>query len=299
MYTLNAFEPLSPRRVVEEMSFQQQSPTKDKSWKPLAPAPAAPPPPPPPGDSDVESVRSVNLDEDQDTNKYSSYQNSRAAPVPTITNYGVSPAVSPPVEKINPGMRGDPNLCPNTGQTNDDYGGIGSLREVASRLRWMTIASTVLAIIWEGFAFPTRLLVHAWVYPAKVVLGAYLAAFCLLLLGVELNAPLRDNFGVLYYPLGRAALLFLMSGMCFGILAAWWEVLLGLAFFACASGYVFAYIKYPEYRHWQDYNDNEVWKEVKSVMNNGSIAWARPSASDLASGWNAAQQESQSLLHNV
>jgi hypothetical protein len=200
-------------------------------------------------------------------------------------------------------MRGDPTLRPNTGQTNDRIGGIGSLREVANLLRWMTIATTLTAILWEGFAFPTRLLVHAWIYPAKVVLGAYLAFFCVLLLAVELNAPLHDQFGVLYHPLGRGALLFLMSGMCFGILAAWWEVLLGLAFLMCGSGYIYAYIQYPEYRRWQDYNDNQVWAQVRSVVTkrtSGMASWARTSddTSDLAN-WNAVQQETQSLLHNV
>lgn len=300
MPSSNAFQPISPRQVVEQMSFQNVSRQKTRDG-PLAPPPAAPPPPPPLSDSDAESVRSSHLNDDQDASQYSSYQNSRAAQMPTITHYGDSPSTPRPVERINSGMRGDPNLRPNTGQTNDDYGGIGSLREVASILRWMTVSSTILAIVWEGFAFPTRLLIHAWVYPAKVVLGAYLAAFCLLLLGVELNAPLRDNFGVLYHPLGRGALLFLMSGMCFGILAAWWEILLGLAFLICSFGYVYAYIKYPEYRRWQDYNDNEIWQEVKSVINKrGGVAWARPSSeSDLAAGWNTARQETQSLLHNV
>jgi hypothetical protein len=198
-------------------------------------------------------------------------------------------------------MRGDPSLRPNTGQTNDRIGGIGSLREVADLLRWMTIATTLTAIVWEGFAVPTRLLVNAWTDPAKVVLGGYLAVFCLLLLGVELNAPLRDNFGVLYHPLGRSGLLFLMSGMCLGILVACWEVLLGLAFFMCGSGYLYAYYQYPKYRRWQDYNDNQVWAQVRSVMakRTGNVSWARPSDDPDLENWNAVQQETQSLLHNV
>jgi hypothetical protein len=307
----------------------------------ISPAPAAPPPPPPPSESDADSVRSVTLDDDDhhnvrsnvykagdyDNRSYGSYQSSsssssrtkstaaiRPAPIPTITNYGVSPVVKS--NKVyadndndndnvpNPMMRGDPHLKPNTGETNDVFGGFGSLRELVSRLRWITIASTILAIIWEGFAFPSRLLVQAWIYPAKVVLGAYLGIFCLLLLGVELNAPLRHNFGILYHPLGRGALLFLMAGMCFGILAAWWEALLGMAFFACGVGYVYCYARYPEYRRWQDYNDNQVWKEVRSMVQrnttgttNAAISWAQPNDAD--SGWEAVQRETQSLLHQV
>lgn len=254
---------------------------------------------------------------------YSSYQNARAAPVPMITNYGVSPAQtfypqgtssygeSPSVSPSKMGFRGNVNLRPNTGQTNDEYGGIGSLREVTSRLRWMTIACTLAALIWEGFAFPSRVFLYSWDHAAKVVLGGYLAFFSFLLLGVELNAPLRDNFGVLYHPLGRGFLLFFMSGMSFGFHIDWWELVLCVAFFACSFGYIYAYIKYPEYRRWQDYNDNQVWADVRSAMRQTAATtadWADPlsqrTASHILSGaaplsWTETQRETQSLLHQV
>lgn len=269
--------------------------TETKPFLPFSPPPAAAPPPPPPSDSDDESVRTIYFDTEEHENKYSSYQNNSF-----ITNYGTSSSESEPLfGAMNSGMRGDPSLNPNTGQTNDEIGGIGSLREVASTLRWMTVTSTILCMIWEGFAFPNRLLIQAWIEPAKVVLGGYLGVFCLLLMGAELNAPLRDNFGILYHPLGRGGLLFLMSGMCFGVLAEWWEVLLGLAFLACSLGYIYAYIKYPEYRKWQDYNDNRVWQEVNYVIGRRSVDWARPTGSNASRAWYAAQQESRSLMHNV
>jgi hypothetical protein len=302
--------------------YQNGNGGNEQHFQPRSPAPAAAPPPPPPtSESDAGSVRSVTLDGDggdddsddpvlrannnntsADRSLYQpSYQTSgsRAAKVPMISNYGVSPVPNGREQSDRSMMRGDPSMQPNTGETNDEFGGIGSLREVTGTLRWMTITSTILAMIWEGFAFPTRLLVQAWIYPAKVVLGAYLGVFCLLLLGVELNAPLRDNFGVLYHPIGRGAMLMLMSGMCFGILAAWWEVLLGLAFMISGGGYWYAYIKYPEYRRWQDYNDNQIWKHIRESVNRRSIAWARPSSSDLSKSWDRAQHESQSLLHSV
>lgn len=249
----------------------------------------------------------------------SSYQkpSSRAAPMPSITNYGISPVVKSvkgttvagDITRIHPSMRGDPSLRPNTGHANDEYGGIGSLREVTTRLRYMTIASTIFSLIWEGFAFPTRLIYDIHTDPAKPVLGGYLAFFCLMLLGVELNIPrFRDNFGILYHPLGRGTLLLLMSVMCVGILALWWEILLGLIFLVCGVGYFYAYIKYPEYRRWQDYNeyhpDFEWWNTLQETMQRGgrdiiTASWARPSASDLSQGWHQSQSESQSLLHNV
>lgn len=247
-----------------------------------------------------------------------------------ITNYGDSPsqtfyprtadaddAASRMSNLRIPGsaFRGDAALRPNTGQTNDEYGGIGSLREVTARLRWLTIACTLTALIWEGFAFPARLLVHTWDHAAKVVLGGYLALFSLLLLGVELNAPLRDNFGVLYHPLGRGFLLFLMSSMCFGIYIDWWELLLCVAFFGCSAGYVYAFIKFPEYRRWQDYNDNQVWSDVRSAVRqrtfgSGVAYWADPverMTSHVVTGgsgvespsWRETQRETQALLHHV
>lgn len=317
-----------------------------------APAPATPPPPPPPSDSsDASSVRSVGLDDrsastndittktslTSNNNIYrsgnygSSYQSGitasssspssarqkiRSAPFPTITNYGVSPVITPKnnvnsAEAAQIGtnsstsFRGNPNVKPNTGETNDDFGGIGSLRENVSRLRWMTICTTSLAIIWEGFALPARILVESWISPASVVLGAYLGIFCLLLLGVELNAPLKENFGFLYYPLGRAFLLFLMAGMSVGILVAWWEGLLGIAFAICGGGYIYCYWKYPEYRRWQDYKDNQVWADIRGFAQRNAPraitqSWAQPSGDDdIANGWHAVQRETQSLLHQV
>jgi hypothetical protein len=199
---------------------------------------------------------------------------------------------------------GNARLRPNTGQTNDEFGGIGSLKEVVTRLRWMTIGATIAAIVWEGFAFPGRLLINAWLQPARVVLAAYLGFFCLFLLGVELNAPLRDNFGILYQPLGRSFLLFLMSTLCFGVLETWWEFLLGTSFLACGAGYVYAYVKYPEYRRWQDHNDinndnSQVWQSVgRAMRRRRTNPWAHPYNSNLASDWKTVQQESQSLLHH-
>ncbi len=244
---------------------------------------------------------------------YSSYQNTRAAAVPMITNYGVSPAQTfypkePAYSKPHRVAQGDTSIRPNTGQTNDEYGGIGSLREVTARLRWMTIACTLIALIWEGFAFPARLLLHAWDHPAKVVLGGYLAFFSLLLLGVELNAPLRDLFGVLYHPLGRGFLLILMSSMCYGIHIDWWELILCMAFAGCSAGYIYAFVKYPEYRRWQDYHDNQIWFDMRHAVQRrvpgqaaeGSAAhWADPSERTSNRTWRDTQRETQSLLHQV
>jgi hypothetical protein len=272
-----------------------------------APPWAAPPPPPA---SDSHSVSADSLGESSHSYSQHSYQNSsnlyqsRSAPVPTITNYGDSPAYQTkkrPDDGTVPQYLGDSKLRPNIGETNDSYGGIGSLREVVTRLRWLTIASTMATIVWEGFAFPARLLVDAWLHQARVVIAAYLGIFALLLLGVELNAPMKDNFGILYHPLGRGAMLFLMSTMCFGILEAWWEGFLGISFLVCGVGYAYAYCQYPEYRRWDDYNESQVWENVRTAIRRrtNTNSWADPSEDNMASNWNTVQQESRSLLHHV
>ena len=258
---------------------------------------------------------------------FSTYQSAYAA-VPAITNYGISPvqtfypsgssSTASETQHMDRFLRGDTAVRPNTGQTNDEFGGFGSLREVTARLRWSTIVCTLSSLIWEGFAFPARLLVHTWDHPAKVVLGGYLAFFSLLLLGVELNAPMQDLFGVLYHPLGRAVVLALLSTMCYAISIAWWEIILCAAFAGCSAGYLYAYVKYPEYRRWQDYNDNRIWSDMRQAVqasrvgggygNSSSAYWADP-GSERSPGighiistnqsWANTQRETQSLLHQI
>jgi hypothetical protein len=312
---------------------------------PIASPPAAPPPSPPNSESDVNSVRSslstidydINGDATSSSNTYSDlrpsyqkYATSRSATVPTITNYGLSPqhqfyrnsfisnnqhdnGIYSDERKSNP--RGDVTLRPNTGNTNQETGAaFGSLREIASALRWMTIVTTVTAIFWEGFALPMRIVSSALLEPSKAVLGAYLGFFCLLILGVEMNAPLRDNFGFLYNPLTRGMLLLMMSSMCIGILKSWWECLLGIAFVMVGIGYIYAYTKYPEYRRWQDYNESRMtpWQDLQHYWKNSerrggfgwrsSSGWANPDQDP--PDWNiirhtTSSSEARALLHNI
>ena len=204
-------------------------------------------------------------------------------------------------------MRGDVNIRPNTGNSNQSAGAVlGSLREITTFLRWTSIVSTVCCVIWEGFAFPMRLIGSILIHPAQVVLGAYLGFFCLLILGVELNAPLQDNFGFLYDPLSRGFILLMMSGMSIGILNSWWESLLGLALGMVGIGYIYTYITYPEYRRWQNYNERlpTAWQEAKMYWRNsgrrGSSAWADPNnVSNNMMGIAQTASEARSLLHHV
>lgn len=203
-------------------------------------------------------------------------------------------------------MRGDTTIRPNTGSTNQEIGAVGSLREIASTLRWMTIVTTLTAIAWEGFAFPARLIAAVWIDPAKVVLGAYLGVFCLLILGVELNAPLRESFGFLYNPLTRGFVLLLMSTMSVGILKSWWESVLGVAFVVCGVAYIVVYIRYPEYRRWQDYNASRptAFQEARQYWMGSNVrtsVWATPDAGRERIAWDVVQvnSEARALLHHV
>ena len=254
---------------------------------------------------------------------YQSVYNTNVRPgltAKTSEDYGLSAAflvdkrdsgmVLPPQNFTNsdaanlPNMRGDAQLRPNTGNSNQSAGDpLGSLQEITSRLRWMTIVSTCLAIIWEVFDFPLRLFGEIFTHPAQVVLGAYLAFFCLLLLSAELNnQELRDNFGVLYYPLSRGFFLLMLSSMCLGILNRWWESLLGVNFAIVGAGYIFAYIKYPEYRRWQHFNERmpTAWQEAKMYWSGEVVrtaAWASLQGSPSnESPQTAIPRETQALL---
>jgi hypothetical protein len=300
---------------------------------PIAAPPAAPPPPPPPSDySDNQSIRSSNLSEASPYQTATKGSNKNIFPV--ITNYGLSPQhhfyasngneIHSSYQDHDPNesehnrihrSKGDVNLRPNTGNTNQESGVLipGSLREIASSLRWMTIVTTVTAILWEGFALPMRIITGI-LEPSKLVLGMYLGVFCILLLGVELKTSfsprLRDNFGFLYNPMTRGFVLVIMSSMCFSLLKSWWECVLGVAFFIVGVGYIYTYVKYSEYRRWQDYNENAMtasWQDVRqywmrSEHGNGRLSsvWADPEGA-----WNTVKQtttaidEARSLLHNV
>ena len=209
-----------------------------------------------------------------------------------------------------PTMRGDASLRPNTGNSNQSAGdALGSLQEITTFLRWMTICSTCAAVIWEGFAFPLRLISAFFTDPSQAVLGGYLGFFCLLMLGGEFNnKDLKDNFGFLYFPLSRGMVLLMMSGMCLGILDKWWESLLGLAFGCSGIGYIYAYIKYPEYRRWQHYNERmpTAWRELKMYWNNqeriNTASWADPRNSTLVTPRGSeigSSSETQSLLYTI
>eukprot|EP00531_Pseudo-nitzschia_arenysensis_P002432 CAMPEP_0116134750 /NCGR_PEP_ID=MMETSP0329-20121206/10817_1 /TAXON_ID=697910 /ORGANISM="Pseudo-nitzschia arenysensis, Strain B593" /LENGTH=305 /DNA_ID=CAMNT_0003629491 /DNA_START=431 /DNA_END=1348 /DNA_ORIENTATION=+ len=305
------------------MNYYNQRPGPHPS-----PPPASAPPRPPVDNygSQPFPVNSVNLQEFSYQTPYG--RETRPGLTPKVSeDYGLSSSylnesrdggyASAPIDGSNlPHMRGDANIRPNTGNSNQSAGDpLGSLQEITTFLRWTTIVSTGAAIVWEFFAFPPRLIgVFFLADPSQVVLGAYLAFFCLLVLGAEFNSPvLQDKFGFLYYPLSRGFILLLMSGMCLGVLNLWWESLLGIAFGSVGIGYVYTYIKYPEYRRWNHYNERmpTAWQEAKMYWYGESsvrtASWAdtrgnsnlTPMAAQAAMQGFANASETQSLLNTV
>lgn len=276
----------------------------------VSPPPAGAPPPPPIDESEPFPVSSINVG--YQGSYQGSLQNSGLGPrmsqdyglpanyLPDSQSNGVSrQTIDASLLSNMTHMRGDASLRPNTGNSNAGEETV-SLQEITTFLRWTTIASTCAAVVWEGFAFPMRLIATIVTDPAEVVLGGYLAILCFLVLSAELNnATLRDNFGFLYYPFSRGLILLMMSGMCLGILSQWWESLLGLAFGGSGIGYIYAYIKYPEYRRWEHYNERmpTAWQEARMYWSGESTintaSWAEPRS---VAGSFIAPKTTQSLI---
>jgi len=197
---------------------------------------------------------------------------------PTITNYNQNAVYA---------SYGDVNLRPNTGEDNwVDEEILGkSLGEIMKVLQWSNITSCAAIIVLEIMFAIFRIFA-----PARFILGCYLAFFASLLLRVEiahiirqhrekirigtLNAEetkdligsmggfskvpnvaapaLRDNFGLLFHPSGKAGLLMLMSSMCIGQRNNILEDLMGLVFGLNSLITIYLLFRYPKYRVQED-----------------------------------------------
>lgn len=209
------------------------------------------------------------------TSSYGSYQQQEGVPSsPSITNYNQSAAYN---------VFGDVHLRPNTGEDNwidEEIMGL-ALHEILKTLQWSNIMACSAAIILEILFGIFRLFT-----PSRLVLGFYLAFFASLLLRIEIaqiirqhrrqlgeqatdemenlmgaggrNAPnvqapfLRDNFGILFHPTGKAGILCLMATMCWGQNSNWVEFALGCAFALNALFTAYILCRYPGYRRQED-----------------------------------------------
>lgn len=289
---------MSAKRVIQEMSFDARDPLD-----PDVPPPAsAPPPPPPVGDEEHINSQSVPL-------PYSSYQQQQQLPDQLIPPYATStgsfnksglpasrPAPLPNITHYDGGsyeedystnwlhnssgsmLRGDAAIQPNTGLKNSSMGDGTALVEIIWKLQWINIIASTLAIMSEIFGIIFKLFTN----PSKAILAVYLTFFSLMLLAYETRIPeleriVKDNFGLLCHPIGRALFLFLLSSLALG---QWtlMDVLIGVVFLGNGIYTIHTFIFYPEFRRMhedenlQHTNTESTWWSRKS--------WATP---DIAS----------------
>lgn len=263
---------ITPRKVVEEMAFSKSKSTDQPSLEPAAQAPAAPPPPPP-----ASYFGADDTSPESDPLLPPSYQHngmySRAAAPPTIRHYE-DPRDDP---RSFFTVRGDPSLRPNTGETNSyDTAIFGlALSELLENLRLtnMVASSTSILLLLAGWFFR---LITAQI--AKLVLSAYLAFLSCVLLLVELASlwkvssldVLKDNFGLVFHPIGKVVYTYLCASLCWGV-GELLYYLVGVLFFGSASLLLLAWILYPEFRRPFEREDEE--RPAVATRGNG-IRWS-------------------------
>lgn len=242
------FEGLTPREVVERMSFNSRSsPFEAKSEPPSG----APPPPP------LNSVEEDPLLSYQHGDaRYTPTRGTRAAPLPEITHFDDEPD---PRWYYRYGFRGDVSVRPNTGETNSyDYAIFGlALHELLENLRLANILSATASIL---------VLLTTWLFQAitlqwtSLILQGYLAVLSLFLLLAEcmtlfkvpqIDSFVRKNLGILYQPFGKASYIFFLATLCWGI-GGLMEIVIGWAYFISAGILLYAIIIYPELRSSED-----------------------------------------------
>jgi hypothetical protein len=151
---------------------------------------------------------------------------------------------------------GDASLRPNIGLTNsyDDALFGMALHELLEHLRMANILCALASIVLMLVSWLVRL-VTVW-HVDQLVLSIYLAVLSLILLLTEcmnlynvqsMDTWLKNNFGLLRHPLGKAAFIFLLSSVCFGI-GAIAEAVVGLVYLMSAILLVYTWIVYPEFR---------------------------------------------------
>lgn len=280
---------MTPTDVVHEMAFDS-SPTRPKhcpSFEPLAPPPATAPPLPPPSEALQQPLpSSFSNEESAHSNRelppsYQKEQVPRRAKMPRVTHYTTS-------SSRTSSYRGDASLRPNTGEVNSADG--EALTEKLYKLQIINIVACIAAVLLEIPAF----LAHVFtLHPARAVLGVYLIIFSLLLGLYELHTPsissmLRDNFGILYHPLGRSLFLVIMGGLCMG--QSWiLFYILGAVFVLSAMDTLYCYLKFPQYRRMMQDHDSDLWMAAKNRASRYS--WARPETIGLLVNNNASTAE--------
>jgi hypothetical protein len=147
-------------------------------------------------------------------------------------------------------FRGDATVRPNIGESNAAIGE-ASLKESLWKGRLLNIVACSVAIVWQ--------VLHSiignvlFLHPARTVLGMYLTLFSILILSFETGLVVvgqdlvRQQFGLLYHPLGRSFLLLQMSGLAIGQ-GGIVDILLGIVFLGSSVYTMITFCWYPAYR---------------------------------------------------
>lgn len=178
-------------------------------------------------------------------------QSPRTIERPTIRNYS---------EQIESDIRsffvmGDASLRPNVGLTNRYDGALFgmALHELLEQLRMANIICALASIILLLMSWLLRLIIFQM---DKLMLSIYLAILSLVLLLTEcmslysiqwMDTWLKNNFGLLRHPLGKAIYVFLLSTICFGI-ADYPEGAVGIVYLGSSVILLYSWCAYPELR---------------------------------------------------
>mmetsp|Transcript_1233 Transcript_1233/g.1750 ORF Transcript_1233/g.1750 Transcript_1233/m.1750 type:complete len:550 (-) Transcript_1233:96-1745(-) len=160
---------------------------------------------------------------------------------------------------------------PNTGIANSAYGSGTTVPELILQTRVVNLAFATVSLFFEGFTILGNALT---LHPARMILGAYLSFFSLILILYEIHyAPIskfiRLYIGLIYSAYGRAFVLFIMGGMAIGQKSIFMD-LIGFGY-VCTSFYtVYLGWRYPMIDY---FYQNE---ELDNFDNAGQIGIATP-----------------------
>jgi hypothetical protein len=282
---------ISPREVLESMAFGQ-SPDQESGGEvvssrlqPKAQPPADPPPLYTEGRNEPVSEHDPLLLPNSYQHGSHPHEHSRQAALPTIQNFQDSDV--PADWSYSYGFRGDVSIRPNTGETNSyDYALFGlALHELLEQLRLANMIAASLTIVMLASTWLLKVIMVQW---TKAVLSGFLVCFALTLLLVEcmniwkvpsIDKPLRDNFGLIYHPVGKAIYLLGTASFCWA-LGGIWETILGAVY--CTTGGILwvAWIIYPEFRRPYETDDDA---DVIQYTGPRSASWSYYSTSVSAS----------------
>jgi len=280
---------ISPRDVVEEMSFARNA---------RAPPPSSAPPPPPPEPEDKDESDPLLLGASYQHNEVPlNGGGGRAANAPTIRHYDEEEG-GDPRSLFRYGF-GDSTIRPNIGQDNAyDHAIFGlALHELLEYLRMTNIAAAITADLLLLSTWLWKFVTLHW---PQLVLSVFLATLSTMLLLTELmslhkiqriDSFLRDNFGILYSPVGKSVYLYFLATLCWGMIGLF-EMLLGWVYFLSATVLLAAYMMYPELRRPQQDITESLPREAPRAH-----SWSAYSTS--FSSFMAASSEKTSLLQKA